>query len=47
LCGGEFDLDLLGGFEVEGLEKGDVCVIEVGAFALEECALFGRDANIG
>lgn len=46
-CRGEFYLDLLGGLEVEGLEEGDVCVIEVGAFALEECALFGGDANVG
>lgn len=47
LCRGEFDLDLFGGFEVEGLEEGDVCVIEVGAFTLEECALFGGDADVG
>lgn len=47
LRGREFDIDLLGRSELEGLQESEVGVVEVWAFFLQPCALFGGDADIG
>lgn len=44
---GKLDDDLLGGSELEGLEEGEVGIIEVWALFLQPVALFGGDADIG
>ena len=46
LRGREFDVDLLGRPELEGLQEREVRVVEVWAFFLQPCALFGGDADI-
>jgi hypothetical protein len=46
LRGSELDINLLVGSELEGLEEGEVSIVEVWALFLQPGALFGGDADI-